>query len=72
MDKAVQQMVSQSGAAFVKMSDRSPKDSATELGRIQRCLGPPIEETIKETNNRGLSRKKMKESNQYGLPAVYR
>lgn len=49
-------------ACFVKMSDRSPKDSVTERGRIQKFLANPL----KEVENRDLA------SSEFGLPAVYR
>lgn len=51
--------------AFVKMSDRSPKDAATERGRIQQHLSKFLEPIIAKEENSCLN-------NWEGLPAVYR
>lgn len=51
--------------AFVKMSDRSPKDAATERGRIQQHLTRFLQPIMRKEANSCLN-------NWEGLPAVYR
>lgn len=63
MNPIIEQYVKEGGGAFVKLSDRSPKDAATERGRIYKFLELP------EAKGGGALELS---SNAVGLPAVYR
>jgi len=53
--------------AFVKMSDRSPKDSTTERGRIHRALNLDFVASLPAQEKRNYLA-----SNATGLPAIYK